>query len=59
LGLKDLAINGADVMRVLGTGPGRHVGQILERLLDRVLDDPSLNQKQTLEHLTAELVREI
>lgn len=55
LNLKDLAIKGADVMRVLGTGPGRHIGQILESLLDRVLDDPSLNQKEILERLIAEV----
>ncbi len=58
LGLKDLAVNGADVMRVLGTGPGRHVGRVLECLLERVLDDPSLNHKETLEDLIPQVARE-
>jgi hypothetical protein len=46
-----LAVNGADVMRVLGVGPGPQVGRVLARLLERVLDDPALNQKDTLERL--------
>jgi tRNA nucleotidyltransferase (CCA-adding enzyme) len=55
LRVTDLAINGADVMRVLGVGPGRQIGVILDRLLERVLDDPSLNQRDTLEALVREL----
>ena len=55
LRVTDLAINGADVMRVLGIGPGRQIGVILDRLLERVLDDPSLNQPETLEALVREL----
>jgi tRNA nucleotidyltransferase (CCA-adding enzyme) len=51
LRVKDLAVNGADVMRVLGVGPGPQVGRVLNRLLERVLDDPTLNQKETLERL--------
>ncbi len=51
LRVKDLAVNGADVMRVLGVGPGPQVGRVLARLLERVLDDPALNQKDTLERL--------
>ena len=51
LRVKDLAVNGADVMRVLGVGPGPQVGSVLNRLLERVLDDPTLNQKETLERL--------
>jgi tRNA nucleotidyltransferase (CCA-adding enzyme) len=44
LHVTDLAINGQDVMRVLGVPPGREIGEILERLLELVLDDPSLNE---------------
>lgn len=47
-GLKDLAVNGHDVMAVLGTGPGPHVGRILQALLEMVLDDPALNQREAL-----------
>ncbi|HET6281898.1 MAG TPA: tRNA cytidylyltransferase, partial [Polyangia bacterium] len=55
LRVTDLAINGADVMRILGTGPGPQIGVILDRLLERVLDDPALNQRDTLEALVREM----
>jgi hypothetical protein len=55
LRVKDLAVDGADVMRVLGAGPGPQVGKVLNRLLERVLDDPALNQKETLERLILEV----
>jgi len=48
LHLKDLKINGTDVMKALGIPPGPKVGLILEQLLEKVLDDPTLNQKETL-----------
>jgi hypothetical protein len=31
------------------------VGRVLNRLLERVLDDPALNQKETLERLIPEV----
>jgi tRNA nucleotidyltransferase (CCA-adding enzyme) len=58
LGIKDLAVDGRDVMRVLGTPPGPQVGRVLEQLLERVLDDPGLNEKETLERLIPELARD-
>ncbi|HEX3112771.1 MAG TPA: hypothetical protein VHU20_05850, partial [Candidatus Eisenbacteria bacterium] len=48
LTLKDLKIDGGDVMRELGIPPGRKVGAILERLLDEVLEDPGLNERGRL-----------
>jgi tRNA nucleotidyltransferase (CCA-adding enzyme) len=48
LGIGDLAIDGQDVMRVLGVPPGRLVGDTLRELLERVIDDPALNQRDTL-----------
>jgi len=59
LKITDLAISGGDVMRILGIPPGRPVGQILERLLERVIDDPTLNEKEKLEALVPEIWREI
>jgi hypothetical protein len=47
LRLKDLAVNGDDLQR-LGIPPGRRLGQILQTLLDRVLDDPSQNSRARL-----------
>jgi len=58
LRVTDLAIDGRDVMRILGIPPGRRIGEMLERLLDRVLDDPALNTKEALETLARELARE-
>jgi hypothetical protein len=55
LRVTDLAIDGKDVMRVLGIPPSRHVGEVLDRLLDAVLDDPSLNQRETLERMVREM----
>jgi tRNA nucleotidyltransferase (CCA-adding enzyme) len=49
-----LAVNGADLI-ALGIRPGPGLGAALDRLLDRVLEEPSLN---TRERLTA-LAREI
>jgi tRNA nucleotidyltransferase (CCA-adding enzyme) len=55
LHVRDLAVNGKDVMRVLNVPPSAKVGQVLDRLLDRVLDDPALNQKEILERLIPEI----
>ena len=52
----DLAVNGDDVMRVARIGPGPEVGLILRRLLEEVLEDPSLNEKSRLEARIAEMV---
>ena len=56
LKVTDLALDGKDVMRILGIPPSRQVGVILEKLLDRVLDDPSLNDRDKLEKLLPEIV---
>jgi len=55
LRVTDLAIDGKDVMRILGIPPGRHVGEVLEALLEKVLDDPRLNEAETLERLVREM----
>ena len=47
LSLKDLAINGHDLQR-LGIPSGPRMGQILQALLRRVLDDPSCNTRTHL-----------
>ena len=50
LGVEDLAVNGDDVMRVLGRPPGPEIGRALHALLEQVLDDPALNQRESLLH---------
>jgi poly(A) polymerase/tRNA nucleotidyltransferase (CCA-adding enzyme) len=43
-----LAIDGHDLQAALGIGPSPVVGEILAALLERVLDDPALNDRATL-----------
>jgi poly(A) polymerase/tRNA nucleotidyltransferase (CCA-adding enzyme) len=52
LHVRDLALDGNDVMKILGIGPGPKVGEALDTLLDKVLDNPKLNTKQKLIELT-------
>lgn len=52
--VRDLALDGHQVMTLLKIGPGPAVGRALAYLLDRVLEDPTLNTPQ---HLT-ELLRQ-
>lgn len=49
--LRHLAVDGWDVMQVLGIPPGPEVGRILRRLLEKVQDDPSLNEQVRLEEI--------
>jgi putative nucleotidyltransferase with HDIG domain len=46
--LSDLKIDGNDIMRELGIPPGPKVGQILNALFERVLDEPALNTREKL-----------
>lgn len=55
--LRDLAIDGADVMRLLGLAPGPEVGRVLNQLLDRVLEDPALNEREALLRVVKDLPR--
>jgi tRNA nucleotidyltransferase (CCA-adding enzyme) len=59
LHVTDLAIDGKDVMRVLGIPPSRDIGMILERLLEQVIDDPSLNEREKLEALLPGVLEEL
>lgn len=51
----DLAVNGKDVIAELQDGPGPVVGEVLRHLLERVLDDPSLNTRDKLLPLLREV----
>jgi len=53
--VSDLALDGRDVMRILDIPPSRAIGVLLERLLERVLDDPALNNAADLERVLREL----
>jgi tRNA nucleotidyltransferase (CCA-adding enzyme) len=49
LATSDLALDGGAVMRFLEIPPGPEVGEALRHLLDRVLEAPDLNKRETLE----------
>jgi hypothetical protein len=51
----DLVVDGEDLMKALGLAPGRAVGLLLDRLLERVLADPLLNERGRLVALAREL----
>ncbi|WP_432664100.1 CCA tRNA nucleotidyltransferase [Wukongibacter baidiensis] len=47
LSVKDLEINGRDLMQI-GIPQGKEIGIILEKLLEKVLDNPEINKKGLL-----------
>jgi tRNA nucleotidyltransferase/poly(A) polymerase len=46
--IKDLNVTGEDIIKELGISPGPKVGDILEKLLEEVIENPTLNKKNTL-----------
>ena len=48
LRIRDLAVDGHDVIDATGIGPGPIVRCILSALLDEVLRDPALNTRERL-----------
>lgn len=47
LSVKDLAVNGRDLMEI-GIQPGVKMGQILNGLLERILENPEWNSREKL-----------
>jgi tRNA nucleotidyltransferase (CCA-adding enzyme) len=58
LSAKDLALDGNEIMRVLGVGPSPAVGEATRFLVEQVLEDPSLNEALKLTALLEEWARE-
>lgn len=54
--VKDLAVDGKVLMSELGLKPGKHLGELLNQLLEAVLDEPGLNTRETLLLAAKELV---
>ena len=52
--LRDLKIDGNDLRSELGLTPGPIFKKILDALFEKVLDDPSLNERETLLRLARE-----
>jgi tRNA nucleotidyltransferase (CCA-adding enzyme) len=56
--VRELAVDGADVMARLGISAGPAVGTILAALLQAVLEDPALNEKERLLDVAKRFYRE-
>ena len=54
LSVADLAVDGNDLIRA-GLKPGPRFGRILDELLERVLEDPALNHRETLLELAEQM----
>lgn len=46
--VKDLKVNGNDVMQTLQIKPGPKVGKILDKLFKEITEDPSINERELL-----------
>jgi tRNA nucleotidyltransferase (CCA-adding enzyme) len=48
MSVRDLAVNGHDLMKELGMKPGPELGRVLSTLLEEVIEAPELNQREPL-----------
>ncbi len=53
ISLKELAVDGSDLIAA-GMKPGKNIGETLDYLLRRVLENPEYNNRETLLKLAAE-----
>jgi poly(A) polymerase/tRNA nucleotidyltransferase (CCA-adding enzyme) len=56
LSVHELAVGGDDLIAVLGLAPGPEIGRLLDGLLQAALEDPALNDRDTLLRLAREAV---
>ncbi len=56
--LSRLAVDGNDLIERLGMAPGPQIGVVLKELLDSVLEDPALNERDKLLQIARRLVEE-
>lgn len=54
--LKDLDINGNDLI-LIGMNPGKEIGHILNDLLNKVIDEPELNNKEILLKISQNIIK--
>lgn len=57
--LKDLAIGGKDIMAKLGVKPGKHIGIILNTLLEEVIDEKISNESEILLNRAVEIYNDL
>ncbi len=46
--VRDLKVNGKDIMEVLGIAPGPKIGEILNKLFEEITEDPAKNDREYL-----------
>ncbi len=46
--VRDLKVDGEDVMKILGIPPGPKIGEILNKLFDEIMEDTSKNEREYL-----------
>ena len=54
--IKDLALNGKDLIQ-MGMKPGKAMGELLQKLLERVVEEPECNNKEELRAIVEEYIR--
>jgi len=57
--IKDLKINGNDLMEEFDLKPGRILGEVLNHLFEYVMDDPKLNNKEDLLKLSKKYLESV
>ncbi|HRH25347.1 MAG TPA: HD domain-containing protein [Parcubacteria group bacterium] len=57
ISVKQLSVNGGDIMNLTNSNAGPHIGSILEIILSEVLEDPKLNERSHLEERVKELYK--
>lgn len=53
IAMKNLAVTGKDLINELGMKPGKELGEVLNNLFERVLDEPELNERGALLQLAS------
>jgi tRNA nucleotidyltransferase (CCA-adding enzyme) len=56
LSVRDLAVDGSDLMRELGLPPGKGIGLLLGELLERVTEEPARNEPAALLAMARQIV---
>jgi len=57
--IKDLAVSGNDIINFIKIAPGPEIGKILKKLLELVLDDPKLNNREKLLEISKNMLKNI
>ena len=57
--LKTLAVRGKDLITEVGMKPGKELGEVLKELLELVIEEPSLNEKETLLAKAAKMIGKV